>query len=88
MEKKKAQGLSLNTVVIAAIVLVVLLIAIAVLTGTSNKVLPFFTKQAECQARGGTCEATCNDVKVYGLGCEKDKDGKDTGKVCCVKQRA
>lgn len=83
MEKKKAQGLSLNTVVIAAIVLVVLLIAIAILTGTSNKVLPFFSKQTECTARGGICgeEKSCGDVKIYGLDCKEPKP------VCCVKQQ-
>ena len=84
---KKAQGLTLNTIVIAALVLVVLLIALAILGRTSGKTLPFFDKQTECSSRSGVCEteAKCVNTTIYGLGCEKDKDGKDTGKVCCIK---
>lgn len=85
---KKGEGLALNTIAIAAIVLVTLLIVLFIIYGTSNKTLPFFSKQTECIARGGDCklEADCGDAKIYGLGCEKDNDGKDTGKVCCIPQ--
>ena len=78
---KKAQGLSLNTIVIAAIALVVLLIVLALIFGTSNKVIPFLGKQSQCDARGGQCsDEKCTDVKLYGLGCP------DAKPVCCVKQ--
>ncbi len=80
---KKAQSLSLNTIVIAAIVLIVLLIIIGILAGTSGKVIPFFGKQTDCTGRGGQCtkEAESCDAKLYGMkDCLKDKP------VCCVKQ--
>lgn len=82
---KRAQSLALNTIVVAAIVLIVLIVIIGILMSSSGKVVPFFGKQTECTGRGGTCELVCGDTKIYGLGCEKDKDGKDTGKVCCIK---
>ncbi len=85
---KKGEAMALNTVAIGAIVLVVLLIVLFILYSTSNKTIPFFSKQSECKARGGDCikEAECGDAKIYGLGCEKGKDGKDTGNVCCIKR--
>ncbi len=81
---RKGQGLSLNTVVIAALVLVVLLITLAIIKGTSGKVLPFFGKQTECQSRGGSCASEsgpemCTNISVYGLDC------KDPKPVCCIK---
>lgn len=79
---KKGQGLSINTMVLAALALVVLLIGLAIITGTGNNVIPFFKKQNECTSRGGVCstEALCTDVKVYGL-----KDCDSFKPVCCVK---
>ncbi len=83
---KKGEGLALNTIVLAAIALIVLLIVIAIITGTSNKVVPFFGKQSECKARGGTgtgcmTAAECDGAKIYGL-----KDCTEAKPVCCVKQ--
>ena len=82
---KKAQGLPLNTIVIAAIVLVVLLIILAIIYKTSGRVIPFLGKQVECDGRGGTCTAAadCTETKIYGLGC-----GEGTYKdkpICCIK---
>lgn len=85
---KKAQGLSLNTIVIAALVLIVLIIAIAILGGTSGKVLPFFGKQTTCEGRGGQCLEQCTDTKIYGIS-NCDERGKKENKayVCCVNQQ-
>lgn len=83
--RKRGQGLALNTVIIAALVLIVLLIVIAIIYGTSGKVLPFFNKQTECTARGGACQAesdSCGGTKVYGLG-----DCKAPKPVCCIIQQ-
>ena len=82
---KKAQGLPLNTIVIAAIVLVVLLIILAIIYKTSGRVIPFLGRQTECDGRGGTCTATadCTETKICGLGC-----GEGTYKdnpICCIK---
>lgn len=83
--KKKAQGLSLNTIVIAAIVLVVLVVVLALIFGVSNKTIPFFGSQANCQARGGECKLSselCDGTKVTGLG------GCDAAKPdCCIKRQ-
>lgn len=81
----KAQGLALNTIVIAALVLVVLLIALAILGRTSGKTIPFLSKQTECAARGGECAAEtgvgeCTGTKVYGLDCKEPAKP-----VCCIK---
>ncbi|MBI2550519.1 hypothetical protein HYV83_05070 [Candidatus Woesearchaeota archaeon] len=83
---KKAQGLTLNTIVIAALVLVVLLIALAILGRTSGKTLPFFDKQTGCEARGGNCAPetglkACTGTKIYGLDCT------DPTPVCCIKEQ-
>lgn len=79
---KKAEGLALNTIAIAAIVLVVLLIVLSVIYSISNKTIPFFGKQTECSVRGGDCKKEsddCGGTKVYGLGgCAEDEP------VCCV----
>lgn len=85
---RKAEGLALNTIVIAAIVLIVLLIVIGILMSTSGKVVPFFGKQADCTGRGGQCakEGDCDDVKVYGLKPCGEGDNKEKP-VCCVKQQ-
>lgn len=84
---KKAQGLPLNTIVIAAIVLVVLLIVIGIIYHTSGRVIPFLWKQTECDGRGGACTADkdCTDSKIYGLGCGKGAS-KDKP-VCCIKEQ-
>ena len=85
---KKAEGLALNTIVIAAIALIVLLIIIGILTGTSGKVMPFFGKQTDCTGRGGQCEteAGCGDEKIYGLKPCGEGDYKNKP-VCCMPQQ-
>ncbi len=81
---KSAEGLALNTIAIAAIVLVVLLIVLSVIYSTSNKTLPFFSKQTDCTVRSGSCiqeSGDCGGTKVYGLGgCPEDKP------VCCIQK--
>lgn len=82
---KRAEGLALNAIAIAAIVLVVLLIALSVIYGTSNKTIPFFRTQADCTVRSGSCigeSKDCGGTKVYGLGgCPEDEP------VCCIPQQ-
>ena len=91
----KAQGLSLNTIVIAIIVLIVLVTLIAVFMGA----LGLFTKDItkDCANKGGTCQAkqatgpACgtNDFgsdinQIVDTVCT-DADGERTGKICCRK---
>jgi hypothetical protein len=82
---KKAQGLSLNTIIIAALVLLVLVV-LAIIFGTRAK---FFTGQTNnCQAKGGECLETgdsCVSVglpQIFGEG-EAD-DCEKTNGYCCM----
>ena len=79
---KKAQGLSLNMMVIAAIALVVLVVTIAVFSGfIGNKAVPFLSSQTECesQPQPGECmnRANCEGTPISGLGCKESE-------VCCI----
>jgi len=54
--RKKAQGLSLNTVIIAAIALLVLVIISVVFMGR----LGWFSQESKaCKNNGGKCESKC-----------------------------
>ena len=86
---KKAQGLSLNTIVIAAIVLVVLLVVLVIFKGGIGKIWPSIIGVNNCKDVSGMdadgCKAAgaCTaGTEVYGLGCEKKDEGKTP--YCCV----
>ena len=61
VNSKKAQGLSLNTIIIAIIVLVVLVVLVMIFTGYFGKI--FTPGVQSCIARGGTCTTTCDAAK-------------------------
>jgi len=63
---KKAQGLSLNTIIIAALVIMVLVILILVFTGRMGS----FSKSSEsCQSKGGICSSgEAPDGYMAGIG--------------------
>ena len=79
---KKAQGLSLNTIVIAAIALIVLVVLVLIFTGNMGS---FGIGVKSCEGKSGTCESgadaktACGD-KAYLRGTNCDKDGK----YCCI----
>ena len=92
---KKAQGMSLNTVIIAIIVLVVLVILVMIFTGYFGKI--FTPGVQSCIARGGTCTTTCDATKddrvlipadtgnikaAYNAGCTA------TNEICCRKAQS
>ena len=81
---RKAQGLSLNAIIIAVIVLVVLIIILAITTGyfSSWKVKFSNVTDNSCKSHGGTVKAQCSDIVERDLGGYYD-DVKD-GQVCCV----
>ena len=55
---KKAQGLSINVIIIAAIALLVLIIlAVLILRAGGG-----LTKQTGCDGVGGTCYSSCADI--------------------------
>ncbi len=94
--KKKGQGISLETIIVAAIVLVVLVVLWAIFTGR----LSLFSKGLDDQTKGPVCEkktfgldtiATA-DVKPVAYSCPKDYrteagvfSNVKANEVCCVK---
>lgn len=82
---RKAQGLSINMMVIAAIALVVLVVSIALYTGFFNKrTIPFLSAQTDCEKKinPGTCMdfTECQGpgkTAIEGLGCKGSE-------VCCI----
>lgn len=81
---KKAQGLSLNTIVIAAIVVLVLIVlSVIFIRSTGN----FSGNVASCEVSGGICAPACGDI-AYGtqdytvqrpdVNCDSETD------VCCI----
>jgi len=86
---KKAQGLTLNTIVIAALVLIVLVILVLIFTGR----IGLFRKSVdECSTNGGTCLPECIGDYSRQMPYECDNDGDKTPNegatidgICCVK---
>ncbi len=85
MKHKKAQGMTINVVIIAALALIVLVVLILIFTGyigTANKNIN------GCTSRGGIC------VKNYKEGCLGDypiplviggDECKTVNNLCCLK---
>ena len=87
---KKAQSISINTIVIAAIALTVMILIILITTGSIGN----FRRSADsCEVNGGQCIdnddigelCDSNDYKLVKreYNCYKGRDVDDT-KVCCV----
>lgn len=91
----KAQGLSLNTIVIAAIVLIVLLLLVGMVTGYfGNKWKPAFGRLTEtsCKGQGGEEKAICagTEKEIFaaetaeGKKCCAEKSCEERGGICCT----
>ncbi len=86
---KKAQGLSLNVIIIAAIALIVLVLLIVIFSG---KIGQFRTGVSTCS---GHCERSVGDClsnenPIYLSGCDADGDGKpdmEGANYCCTPVR-
>jgi hypothetical protein len=80
---KKAQGLSLNTIIVAIIVLIVLVVIIMLFTGYfGSKFTPGVTS---CGAQGGTCILTADCKSAFGAGRTiSSSDCQTEGNVCCI----
>ena len=74
----KAQGISINTIIIAAIALIVLVVLVAIFTGR----LGIFSMGVQsCTDKGGTCASSCiapDYATLRGTDCDK------AGEVCCI----
>lgn len=76
---KKAQGLSMNVIIIAAIALIVLIVVILIFTG---KIRTFSGESDSCTSRGGSCEMECElDCEAPTRSDECTQLGKN---VCCI----
>lgn len=74
---KKAQGLSLNTIIIAALVIMVLVILALVFTGQMGD---FGKTSKSCVSKGGECRAECLETEsasLLGGSCSDEQ-------ICCV----
>ena len=56
---KKAQGLSLHTIIIAIMVLIVLVVLVLIFTGKFGDFSAGLKLAGTCESLGGTCEITC-----------------------------
>ena len=81
MKFKKAQGLPMNTIVIAAIVLVVLVVLIMIFTGSIGKWRQDI-EEKPCTEVGGECQDPPCDIAA---GSMPTRGKCDPGKVCCIK---
>ncbi len=79
---KKAQSLSINTIIVALLALLVLVLLIAVLTGN----IKIFTHTTDtCTSVGGVCDKSTNNACNEGyVRHPSAKDCDDQGTPCCV----
>ena len=81
---KKAQGMSINVIIIAVLALLVLVVLAFIFTGKIGK---FSTTTANCESiAGNKCDyAPCQSgyVQDNSRGCF-DSSNQPTGEVCCI----
>ena len=80
---KKAQGLSMRTIVIAAISLLILVILIVLVVNHLKKIPP----ATSCEGIGGVCADDCNSLEgTYGVdrGNSGTAGGCEEGELCCI----
>jgi len=78
---KKAQGISMNVIVIAALALLVLVIVALVTTGR----LGIFSRGVnDCKNQGGVCRTSCleGETEYSGVSCPDTDEG--LAQVCCL----
>ena len=83
---KQAQSLSLNVVIVAAILIIVLFVVVLIFTGK----IKGFTKDLEnCEAKGGECAGVGNICSSKGEGYASiprtDCGTRNLGEYCCIK---
>ena len=78
---KKAQGLSLNMVIMAAIALIILVIIVAIFTGNLGK---FGVGVSACSTKSGTCKESCVDGETAIIAKCPEAGQDETLIKCCV----
>jgi len=82
MKGKKAQGLSLNMVIVAAIALIILVIIVAIFTG---RISVFGKGVSACSTKGGTCKEACVEGETEAFGARCPEEGQDDIlDTCCI----
>ena len=89
--RKKAQGLSMNVIIIAAIALIVLVVMVAIFTGRMGN---FARETDSCERNKGMCLDASDPLACIGTydskiskPCYKLENSKtvvDTDKMCCI----
>lgn len=80
---KKAQGLSMNVIIIAAIALLILIILAVLILRAGRGV----SEQTGCVGIGGQCDADCGELEgiwVTNIPNSGKSGGCGTEEVCCV----
>ena len=78
---KKAQGLSLHVIIIAALALVVLVVLIMIFTGRMGS---FTTNLNSCETKGGNCDTIKDRQCPPGSTDLPGFDCEDKNKKCCI----
>ena len=74
--EKRGQGLSINVIIVATLLLAVLFVVVMIFTG---KIELFGSRLASCDAKAGVCKAECEKGELL-------VEQTDCGdKVCCVR---
>jgi hypothetical protein len=78
---RKAQGMSLNVIVIAVLVLIIMVVLVVMF---GSKVKFFGTSTVSCanKGAGAVCKATCSEDELTHRGTECDK--LNPAQLCCV----
>jgi hypothetical protein len=88
MISRKAQGLPINTIIIVALALIVLIVMIAIFTG---RIGLFGKGLAECKGTGKSCTTTAEECTTAGgaatpmKNCNSDEDPEPEGSYCCIR---
>jgi hypothetical protein len=75
---KKAQGLSMNMIILAAIALIVLIVLVVIFYGKAKS---FSASAEDCKQKGGDCQPktqSCDGPNLGQMGCADDQ-------FCCMK---
>jgi hypothetical protein len=78
---KKAQSISINTIIVALIALVVMVVLIALLSG---KIKLFSTTTSNCAAMGGVCDKSTTSSCNGGYIKHPTATSCDKGYWCCI----
>ena len=89
MSKTRAQGISINTIIIAAIALIVLVVLVAIFTGRIGLFSKGIGDVSTCNSLGGSCSITCTGERILGASdCDRDSNGDNIREnqglpICC-----